>query len=86
MGFWGTLFNTGKLNADPSQRSLAQLLIDGAEGVGFGGMMIENYIDEQGWSRTEAENRLIHALSMVKVWRPDLYAEAKKISLGYVTR
>jgi hypothetical protein len=80
------LFNTGKLNADPSQRSLAQLLIDGAEGVGFGHIMIEDFIDQQGWARDEAENRLAHAVSMVKVWRPDLHAEAKRISLEYVMR
>ena len=78
MGFWGMLFNTSKLNSDPNQQELANLLIDAASGKKKD-YDVMNFLVKQPWSLSEGGNRIVHALSMVKVRRPDLYPEAKRI-------
>ena len=78
MGFLKYVFNTTKWNADPTQQRLAQLIIDVAEGC-EDGTDIFVFVKSQGWSRSDQGNRLTHALSMAKVFRGDLYPEAKEI-------
>ena len=88
MGFFGSLFQAiftpiGKLNADPVQQQLAQLLIQAAEGP-LGGVVIRSFVLKQNWEPFEEQRRIAHAVSMVRVWRPDLYAEVNKIAKEHI--
>lgn len=78
MGFLKFAFGVGKYNADPAQQKLAQMIIDAVEGTERPAKILD-YVLSQGWSRSDQGNRLTHALSMVKVFRADLYPEAKKM-------
>jgi len=76
MGFFQKFFQTKRMNADPEQQALAELLIDHAEGP-LVKIVVMNWLEEKGWPNSEAGDRLIHALSMVKIARPDVYIAAK---------
>src|ERR1700719_2688625 len=80
MGLFGMLFGVNKMNADPDQQELAKLFIE-CVGRPLGGIEIRSWLAKKHWSNSEASNRVTHALSMVKVWRSDLYPAAKRI--GY---
>lgn len=85
MGFFASLFTarfrSEKLNADPIQREFADHLIVAADGGFFQEMAVKLFIDKYGWSRSEKELRLAHALAIVKVIRPDIHKDAKEIGL-----
>jgi hypothetical protein len=78
MGFLSHLFGSSRLNADPVQQKLAGIIIEVAEGRQHPTDIVL-FLQEQGWSRSDQGNRLTHALSMVKVFRADLYPDAKEI-------
>lgn len=78
MGFLSSLFGTNKLNADPDQQALSQLFIDVAERRKHANDILGFLMNKQ-WSRSEKGNRIIHAISMVKVFRADLYPRVKEI-------
>jgi hypothetical protein len=78
MGFFSSLFQTSKLNSDPDQQALAQLFIDVAESRKHSNDIL-NFFRTKTYTPSEAGNRVVHALSMVKVFRADLYPKAKKI-------
>lgn len=81
MGFFSSLFQTGKLNADPEQQALANALIDSVVNRrGLASKEIFEILSRNRWSRSEQGNRLTHACSMTKVWRPDLYPQVAKLS------
>lgn len=81
MGFFGQLFQTGKLNADPRQQALAEALINSVENNhGMATREIFSVLHSNGWSRSEQGNRLVHAASMTKVWRADLYPQVKALA------
>jgi hypothetical protein len=80
MGLFRYTFSIKKWNADPDQQALAQLFIDYAEHrksredvFGF----LEKQIGT--WPREECEDRITHALSMVRVYRVDLYPIGKEL-------
>ena len=77
MSFFGMLFNINKYNGDPFQQEISQGLIDMVEGKSTA-QELRSWMSMQGWPPSEARNRLTHALSMVKVFRADLYPEAKR--------
>lgn len=79
MGFLSYLFNPTKLYSDPVQQRLAGLIVEVAEGR-QPETDIVLFLHAQGWSRSDQGNRITLAASMVKVSRPDLYADAKKIA------
>lgn len=79
MGFFRALFGTKKWNADPNQQALAQLFIDVAESKKHSNDIIRFFKQHHEWRPSEMGNRVVHALSMVKVFRPDLYPRAKQI-------
>lgn len=83
MGFLKNLFQVGKLNADPEQQALAKALVESVENNG-GSLTREVFeiLTRNDWSRSEQGNRLTHACSMTKVWRPDLYPRISKIAKG----
>lgn len=86
MGFFGSLFSTGKLNADPRQQALAKALVDAVEkNNGFATREIFELLHSNGWSRSEQGNRLVHAASMTKVWRADLYPRVKELAHSLYT-
>jgi hypothetical protein len=81
MGFFGSLFKTEELNADPQQQALAKALINAVENNGgFASREIFDILHSNGWSRRDQGNRLVHAASMAKVWRADLYPKVKELS------
>lgn len=81
MGFFSSLFQTGKLNSDPEQQALARALLDSVENNhGHAKREIFEILVRNGWSRSEQGNRLTHACSMTKVWRPDLYPQVAKLA------
>ncbi len=85
MGFFASLFaapfRREKLDADPIQRELADQLIAAADGGIFQQMAVKIFVDKYGWSRSEKELRLVHALAIVKSDRPDIHKDAKEIAL-----
>jgi hypothetical protein len=86
MGFLSSLFQTGKLNSDPQQQALAQALLHAVEqNRGFATREIFNVLHSNGWSRSEQGNRLVHAASMTKIWRPDLYPQTKALAQSLYT-
>ena len=78
MGFLQSLFGNKNMNADPDQQALTQLFIDAVQDESRIGEIVDFLVDH-GWSRTDAGNRVVHALSVVKISRPDLYPRAKTI-------
>ena len=75
MGFFSALFGVKKLNADPEQQALAQMFIDAAEGK-IGTSDIHRHLIK---TASDVRSRINHALSMVKVFRPDLYPAASAV-------
>jgi len=71
MGFLRYLFSVNKLNADPHQQEPARLFIGYAENR-MPSEYVFAFLETHLWSRTERENRIVHTLSMVKVYRVDL--------------
>lgn len=81
MGFFGALFGTSKLNEDPKQQALAKELLNCVENNrGFATNKLFELLHANGWSRSEQGNRLIHAASMTKIWRADLFPDVKKLA------
>lgn len=81
MGFFSSLFQTSKLNADPEQQALAKALVDSVENnKGFATREVFEILTRNGWSRSEQGNRLTHACSMTKVWRADLYPQVSQLT------
>jgi hypothetical protein len=88
MGFLASLFTarfrSEKLNSDPIQREFAAFLINAAEGGFFQESALKLFIDKYGWSQSEKEWRLAHALAIVKAIRPDVRKDAKEIGLKQI--
>jgi hypothetical protein len=80
MGFFRSLFRKGKLNVDPRQQALAQAMIASAERNTYASSEAFNILRSNGWSRSEQGNRLAHATSMTKDWRPELFPKVKEIA------
>src|SRR5215472_9340801 len=78
MRFLHYLFSMNELNADPDQQELAQLFIGYAENR-KPWEDIFTFLEKHPWPRAERENRIVHALSTVKVYRVDLYPIAKDL-------
>jgi hypothetical protein len=78
VGFFRYIFSINKLNADRHQQALAQLFIDYAERR-KPWEDIFAFLEERRWLRDEREHRIVHALSMVRVARVDLYQTAKEL-------
>jgi len=78
MRFLHYLFSMNELNADPDQQELAQLFIGYAENR-KPWEDIFTFLEKHPWPRAERENRIVHALSTVKVYRVDLYPIAKEL-------
>lgn len=86
MGFFGSLFQTGRLNSDPQQQALAKALIDAVENNrGLASEEIFTILFSNGWSRKDQGNRLVHAASMTKVWRADLYPKVRELAKSLYT-
>src|SRR5262245_27293938 len=77
IGFFRYAFSIPELNREPEQHELARLFIDCTEGR-RSWEAIFDFLVPREWSRDERELRITHALSLVKVQRPDLYAEASE--------
>lgn len=78
MGFLSSLFGTRKMNADPDQRQFAELLIQGAQSGSF--VAVNNWLVKQPWSPSETRTRVIHALTLVRMWSPpEVYERAKQM-------
>ena len=75
MGFLGSLFRTGKLNADLEQQALAR-----AHNRGFAKEEVFKILARNRWSRSEQRNRLAHAASMSKISRADLYPRITELA------
>ena len=81
MGFLGSLFRTGKLNADLEQQALARALIDSVEhNRGFAKEEVFKILARNRWSRSEQRNRLAHAASISKISRADLYPRITELA------
>jgi hypothetical protein len=78
MGFFSALFGIKKLNADPEQQALAQMFIDAAEGK-IGTSDIHRHLIKTRRPASDVRSRINHALSTVKVFRPDLYPAASAV-------
>jgi hypothetical protein len=78
MGFFSYLFNINKQNADPIQQKLAEMIIAAVERRANPGDIL-TFLLSNGWSNSEQGNRLTHALSMVRVFRADLYPRAQEM-------
>ena len=78
MGFLSYLFNISKRNADPIQQKLAEMIIAAVERR-TNPSDILTFLLSHGWSSSEQGNRLTHALSMVRVFRADLYPRAQEM-------
>jgi hypothetical protein len=78
-GLFKRVFGVRKMNADPNQQALAQMLIEVVEGEKNPGD-VSIFLAKKGWPRAEAGDRLVHALSMIKIFRPDLYPSARFVS------
>lgn len=80
MNFLKALFSTPALNNDPKQRELADLIV-GVVDEGKHISSIFDYLEFQGWPRNEAGNRVTHAVSMLKVYRADIYPQCKTLGV-----
>jgi hypothetical protein len=78
MGFFSYILNINKRNADPIQQKMAQMIIDVVEDRQHP-VEIIRFVQSQGWGRSDQIERLTHALSMVRVFRADLYPQAQEI-------
>jgi hypothetical protein len=80
MGWFRYTFSINKWNADPDQQALARLFIDYAERR-KSPQDVFAFLEKQigKWPRKELEDRITHALSMVRVYRVDLYPIAKEL-------
>jgi hypothetical protein len=78
MGLFSALFRVKEMNADPDQQALAQLFIDVVERRKTWAA-ITFFLTKGEWSRSEQRNRVAHSISMVRVWRADLYPKAKEL-------
>jgi hypothetical protein len=81
MGLFGWIkaaFSLRKLNADPRQHQLAQMLLGVLENRGSVEGVLE-FLKQHGWSPYEQDRRLAHATSMIRVWRSDLYPMALEL-------
>jgi hypothetical protein len=78
MGFLSYLFNISKRNADPIQQKLAEMIIAAVDRRTNPGDIL-TFLLSHGWSSSEQGNRLTHALSMVRVFRADLYPRAQEM-------
>jgi hypothetical protein len=83
MRFFRSLFRAGKLNADPVQQQLAQLMIEGAEGP-MGSANIRGFVLDQNWTPSEEEDRIYHAVTMAGMKRPDLYHTLKRMGKEHI--
>jgi hypothetical protein len=72
------LFSIRKLNHVPEQHELAQLLIDYVEGRKPYEALFQ-FLEPRQWSRTVWEVRITHALSLIRLHRRDVYAQACEI-------
>ncbi|GEC14644.1 hypothetical protein NWI01_05360 [Nitrobacter winogradskyi] len=68
-----------KLNKDPNQQQLARLFILAGsstpqEAVRVAAVIAE-FVSDNGWSSIEAEDRLAHAMSLVRVQAPKVVHE-----------
>ena len=78
MGFFKALFSAKKLNADPEQQALAQMFIDAAEGK-IKPHDVHSHLIKTRRPASDVRAPINHALSMVKVFRPDLYPAASAV-------
>jgi hypothetical protein len=78
MGFFKALLIAKKLNADPEQQALAQMFIDAAEGK-VRPRDVHSHLVKTGRPASDVRARINHALSMVKIFRPDLYPAASAV-------
>lgn len=80
MGFLSSLFGVSKMNADPDQQLFARMFIEAAESGSM--TKLTNWLIKQPWNAAETRNRIVHALSIVKVSSvPATFARAKEIGL-----
>jgi hypothetical protein len=81
VGFFSSLFGVSKMNADPDQQRFARMFIEAAEDPSMGRQIeLTNWLIQQPWTPSETRNRIMHALSIVKVASvPAIYARAKEI-------
>lgn len=84
---WG-LLKTTEWNADPIQQKLARTLAISAQAELSGDAAVAartmvdavTILNSNGWSRSEAGNRLVHAVSLVKIQAPKkVYQQAKSL-------
>src|ERR1700730_9638091 len=86
MAIWRTLANLPKmarLNNDPKQQRLAGLFATAGESdpqrAAQVAAVIEEFIRNECWNQKEAEDRIAHALSLVKMqvtWNPEIFEKA----------
>ncbi len=80
MGFFASLFNAPKMNADPEQQEFARLFISAVEQ----GKEVDliNWLVKRHWRASETRTRIAHAISIVKIASvPETYRRAKEIGL-----
>ena len=77
-GYLKFLFGANKYNADPLQQQLAELIIESVERRRRANDIL-TFLHSHDWSRSEQGNRLAHAASMTKVWRPDLFPQVRNL-------
>jgi hypothetical protein len=72
-----SLFDASKLDSDPKQQELVRLFIEEGDGQ-IPSIRISHFLVQQQWRAPEESNRIVHALSIVEVSRPDIYPRAKE--------
>jgi hypothetical protein len=89
MGLFKALASLPKMlrwNKDPKQQKLASLFAVAGESdpqmAAQTAVVIEDFIKQERWSRSEAADRIAHALSLEKVlvtWNPDIVEKAQLV-------
>lgn len=88
MGILSVLFSTARWNNDPNSKELARLILEAGNYSASGGAVgrsldvrkMVDVIHGAGWSRKEAKNRIVHAVSMIKpVADKEAYEAAREL-------
>jgi CarD family transcriptional regulator len=73
-----------RMNADPGQHVLAQLLVQAGGGEDRG---LSEFIELQGWTSIQVADRVGHALTLAeKLFGPNEYAQAKRYAVTQQSR
>jgi hypothetical protein len=91
---FGTILKVYRWNKDPAQLILVQLLSAAGRSdpkiAAERAVQIETFISNKGWNRTEAAERIAHALSLMKRWSSksdqEMYQKATAIGLDIRNR